>query len=253
MALARHKHHSVLRRSLSVDIDNQHHRYPWKIGLDAVKVFETSELWPLHDINITVSFENPNGKKARASQAVACGLKDSSCVMTARRCSRWPCPSIGIGSNASNMKLANTYLMHICIRVITVFKITPSMDIQFVIAACGEDCIARMTSRLQKRNRYGTTLISIIILKDISCFHPLSLSLLIFLSPSLSQSLSFFSSLSLTYLFSCNLSLSLFFFSPSLSLSLSLFLPHKHANILVSCDKLETGYNNSAITLESGN
>ena len=58
MALARHKQHSVLRRSLSVDIDNQHHRYSWKIGLDAVKVFETSELWPLHDINITVSFED---------------------------------------------------------------------------------------------------------------------------------------------------------------------------------------------------
>ena len=29
-----------------------------RLGTDAVKVFEPSELWPLHDINNTVSFED---------------------------------------------------------------------------------------------------------------------------------------------------------------------------------------------------
>ena len=209
MALARHKHHSVLQKS------------KWQES----KGFTSGGVW-------LEGFELRDDCKTMLQMTLPLYRYRLECVQ----------------HETCKYKL-DAYL-HPC----TVFKITPSMDIQFVIAACWEDFIARMTSRLQEKKQiWDDSDLDYHLEGHILLSPTLSLSLLIFLSPSLSQSLSFFSSLSLTYLFSCNLSLSLFFFSPSLSLSLSLFLPHKHANILVSCDKLETGYNNSAITLESGN
>ena len=142
------------------------------------------------------------------------------------------------------------------------------MDIHVVFAACEEDFIARMTSRLQKKKQiWDDSDLDYHLEGHILLSASLSLLISLSLSPSLSQSLSFFSSLSLTYLFSCNLSLLLLSLSLFLSRSLS-FSPtsmriswwlatntkhHKHANILVACDKYETGYDNSAITLESSN
>ena len=134
----------------------------------------------------------------------------------------------------------------------TVFKITPSMDIHVVFAACEEDFIARMTSRLQKKKQiWDDSDLDYHLEGHILLSASLSLLISLSLSFSLSVSLSFFSSLSLTYLFSCNLSLLLLSLSLFLSRSLS-FSPtsmriswwlatntkhHKHANILVACDK----------------